>query len=80
MTIKSAEKECRLLSHTTKHSKDFAVVIKSGLSVDMSSMGRAYQFLNRAFQHPHINQGSPDTLQSTSSQLLFKKCTSFQMS
>ncbi|RMX37412.1 hypothetical protein pdam_00022482, partial [Pocillopora damicornis] len=35
MTIESAEKECKLLSHTTKHSKDFAIVIKSGLSVDM---------------------------------------------
>ena len=29
MTIESAEKECKLLSHTTKHSKDFAIVIKS---------------------------------------------------
>ena len=51
MTIESAEKKCKLLSHTTKHSKDFAIVIKSGLSVDMLSMGRAcrfyYQFLNR---------------------------------
>ena len=51
MTIESAEKECKLLSHTTKHSKDFAIVIKSGLSVDMLSMGRAcrfyYQFLNQ---------------------------------
>ena len=33
MTIESAEKECKLLSHTTKHSKDFAIVIKSVKSV-----------------------------------------------
>ena len=32
-TIESAEKECKLLSHTTKHSKDFAIVIKSVKSV-----------------------------------------------
>ena len=61
MTIKSAEKECRLLSHTTKHSKDFAVVIKSGLSVDMSSMGRAcrfyYQFLNQSISTSSYKPG-----------------------